>query len=292
MSISLASCCLCPDPSDKDSMPVALNDLSDLYLSMDDQELPPFACIQDVKTKKKLFFGYTLNLVREHNQKINETREVVHALKEKLLQAEPETHTTEETVLRPSVPQFEKVFNEDEIQWLRKLAEIHRVPHSHLNEHFFDSLLLSLDIVPPSMALAQAANESAWGTSRFAVEANNLFGQWCFSPGCGVVPQLRPEGATYEVKLFNTPSESVGQYMLNINRNNSYEKVRNIRHSYRQQDQVIPGSSVVGGLENYSARGHDYIEELRHMIGYNDLSQWDNPENPYPDISHLEIPNC
>ncbi|WP_284380990.1 glucosaminidase domain-containing protein [Litoribrevibacter albus] len=289
LTTSIVSCCLCPEPEkDEDTKPVVLNDVSELYLSLDDAALPPFSCIQDVRTKKQLFFGYTLDLVREHNQKINETREIVHALKEKLAQADDDLKTQDTA----GVPQFELIFNQEEMNWLQSLAKLHRVSHAQLNEAFFSELLMSMDIIPPSMALAQAANESAWGTSRFAVEANNLFGQWCFSPGCGVVPQLRPEGATYEVKVFETPSESVGQYMLNINRNSSYEKVRNIRHSYRQQQEVIPGTSLVGGLENYSERGHHYIEELRHMIGYNNLSQWDNTSSQYPDISQLSIPNC
>ena len=142
------------------------------------------------------------------------------------------------------------------------------------------------------MAMAQAANESAWGTSRFATYANNLFGQWCFKSGCGLIPQQRPEGATYEVKVFSTPSEAVGQYMLNINRNKSYQQVRDVRKKYRAKEAVISGYSVVEGLENYSARGHAYIEELRSMIRFNKLSQWDNPKATYSEISKIAVPNC
>ncbi len=289
-SLVLTSCCLCPEPEpkEKDTPAIELNDLSRLYSSLDNQALPSFACIQDVKTKKRLFFGYTLKLVREQNQIIRETRKTVKALQAKLNDASDD--------LKPQtgadVPQVELVFSKTETEWLTRLAKLHRVPHKQLDEQFFKRLLTALDIIPASMALAQAANESAWGTSRFALEANNLFGQWCFSPGCGLIPQLRPEGATYEVKVFKSPSESVGQYMLNINRNRSYKKVRNIRRSYREQQQTISGSALVGGLENYSERGHAYIEELRNMIGYNKLARWDDKKVQYPDISTLKVPDC
>lgn len=295
LSAVLASCCLCPDPEEKEHpIPeVTLNDISGLYLSQDGTNLPEFACIQDVQTKKQVFFGYTLNLVREHNQIILETRQTVLALRDKfaLAQATPKEQDAHAGVAYANESET-LVFSEEEQTWLNKLARKHRINHNKHDERFFDQLLFALDIIPPSMALAQAANESAWGTSRFAIKANNLFGQWCFTEGCGLVPQQRPEGATYEVKVFPTPSESVGQYMLNINRNSSYEKVRNIRHSYRAQGQQIPGSSLVGGLEKYSARGHAYIEELRHMIGYNDLAQWDDHSAEYPDISQIKVPNC
>jgi len=293
LALVLSSCCLYPDPEDKVDLskqalsPVELTNLSSLYQSLNEAERPKFECIQDVKTKKTLFFGYMLNLVREHNQNILSARETLIALQEKQ-QASMKRKNDVDT----ENPETSEVFTQDEKDWLTRLAKMHRVNTSLKNDIFFDELLMSMDIIPASMALAQSANESAWGTSRFAVQANNLFGQWCFQPGCGVVPQQRPEGATYEVKLFSTPSEAVGQYMLNINRNRSYQKVRNIRHSYRSQQQVISGNSLAGGLENYSARGEAYIEELRSMISYNQLKQWDKPSNTYPDISQLNVPNC
>lgn len=307
ITTTLASCCLCPEPEKKEGplQDIELNDISRLYRSQDSAELPEFACIQDVQTKKQIFFGYTLNLVREHNDMILETRQTVLALRDKFALSQTTSDKIEASsgVAHASTTQNDantaltqdsppQIFTEEERLWLKKLARTHRINTKTQDARFFDQLLFALDVIPASMALAQAANESAWGTSRFAIEANNLFGQWCFKEGCGLVPQLRPEGATYEVKVFSTPSESVGQYMLNINRNSSYQKVRNIRHSYRAQGQEIPGSSVVGGLKSYSARGDAYIEELRHMIGYNELAQWDDHTAEYPDISQLEIPSC
>ena len=293
LALVLTSCCLCPDPEDKEEQskqtlgPVELNSLSGLYQSLNKSERPKFECIQDVTTKKTLFFGYMLNLIREHNQNILSARKTLIALQEK-----QQASTKLNNEVNTENPETSEVYTQDEKDWLTRLAKMHRVTPSLQDDAFFDQLLMAVDIIPASMALAQAANESAWGTSRFAVQANNLFGQWCFNPGCGVVPQQRPEGATYEVKLFSTPSEAVGQYMLNINRNRSYQKVRNIRHSDRSQQQVISGNSLAGGLENYSARGEAYIEELRSMISYNKLKQWDMTENEYPDISQLKVPDC
>jgi len=302
LALVLTSCCLCPDPKDKEDQskhtlsPVELNSLSGLYQSLNKSERPKFECIQDVKTKKKLFFGYMLNLVREHNLNILSARDTLSALQKKHTSFEATNKTiknaTSDETATLDGSDTPEIFTQDEKDWLTQLAKMHRVTPSLQDDAFFDQLFMAVDIIPASMALAQAANESAWGTSRFAVQANNLFGQWCFKPGCGVVPQQRPEGATYEVKLFSTPSEAVGQYMLNINRNRSYQKVRNIRHSYRSQQQVISGNSLAGGLENYSARGEAYIEELRSMISYNKLKQWDVAENEYPDISQLKAPDC
>lgn len=259
-------------------MLITLSPLDNLYKSQSSTKLPEFACIQDVKVKKHIFFGYMLDLVQAHNKTIEATRNVVLQLKTK------QEHTSPEVTSTALLP--------EEQAWLARLAKLHRVSTPLLSSDFFQSLLSAIDIIPPSMALAQAANESAWGTSRFAVQANNLFGQWCFSKGCGLIPQQRPEGASYEVQVFETPSEAVGQYMLNLNRNQSYTKVRNIRLSYRTEQKTIPGSATVGGLEHYSARGEAYIEELRQMIRYNKLAQWDNPINNYPDISQLSTPEC
>ncbi len=292
LSVFLASCCPTPEPEPKQPpkrpKAVALTDLSSLYQSHNKTELPKFVCIQDVKTKKELFFGFILQLVREHDEQILTTREAIITLQENYLLAQTQQATEKQSDQETK----EALITDDQTQWLKKLAKIHRVKLAIEHPDFFNQLLLSVDVIPASMAMAQAANESAWGTSRFATYANNLFGQWCFKSGCGLIPQQRPEGATYEVKVFSTPSEAVGQYMLNINRNKSYQQVRDVRKKYRAKEAVISGYSVVEGLENYSARGHAYIEELRSMIRFNKLSQWDNPKATYSEISKIAVPNC
>lgn len=153
--------------------------------------------------------------------------------------------------------------------------EVSAADHAHLLEAG-ERLMLKLDVVPPSLALAQSANESAWGRSRFASEGNNYFGQWCFSEGCGIVPTGRPEGESYEVRSFDSVADSVRGYILNLNRHWAYERLRALRAQQRRLGEQITGVHLAGGLERYSARGFDYIDELRSMIWVNDFDKLDS----------------
>lgn len=153
--------------------------------------------------------------------------------------------------------------------------EVSAADHAYLLEAG-ERLMLKLDVVPPSLALAQSANESAWGRSRFASEGNNYFGQWCFSEGCGIVPTGRPEGESYEVRSFDSVADSVRGYILNLNRHWAYERLRALRAQQRRLGEQITGVHLAGGLERYSARGFDYIDELRSMIWVNDFDKLDS----------------
>jgi Bax protein len=132
-------------------------------------------------------------------------------------------------------------------------------------------------MIPASLALAQAANESAWGTSRFAQDGNNFFGQWCYSDGCGIIPSRRRQGDIHEVRRFDTVKDSVQAYIHNLNTFPSYQMLRRIRQQLRQQNRNLDGASLADGLESYSERGLDYIEELQTMIYSNNLLARDNP---------------
>lgn len=139
-----------------------------------------------------------------------------------------------------------------------------------------NTLLNKVDILPPSLALAQAAEESGWGTSRFANEGNAFFGQWDFS-GNGMKPkQQRKALGNYGVARFDSPLASVEGYMLNINTNKAYSKLRLGRAQLRAKDKKITGLALVGALDKYSERGQAYIDGLREMIRYNNLQFVDN----------------
>ena len=125
-------------------------------------------------------------------------------------------------------------------------------------------------------ALAQAANESAWGTSRFATKGNNLFGQWCFSKGCGLVPRGRVEGASHEVAKFSSPFRSVRAYIQNLNRHPTYQELRDIRQEDRRGKDPLSGVDMAAGLLGYSERGQEYVDEIRAMIHYNNLTFYDD----------------
>ena len=136
------------------------------------------------------------------------------------------------------------------------------------------NLLDRIDIIPADLALAQAANESAWGTSRFSRVANNLFGEWTFTPGQGIIPEGRPEGETYEVQKFPTVYDSVRSYLHNLNTHSAYKHLRHLRAESRVSGQNPEGLKLAEGLLRYSTRGEDYVKELQAMIRSNKLNRF------------------
>lgn len=164
-----------------------------------------------------------------------------------------------------------------ELGWLTELSERYRleVP-SPLTPEWSRILLRRIDIIPADLALAQGALESAWGTSRFALDGNNYFGQWCFVKGCGLVPQQRREGANHEVARFSSPAESVRRYMHNLNSHPRYTELRLIREQARKESRQSTGSELAAGLEGYSEMGETYIEMVRSLIRFNELDRFEH----------------
>jgi len=213
--------------------------------------LPDFERYSDVTEKKAAFFSYIYSRTLLVNSRILLQRQHLLDLKDR------------------------ENLTDDDIQWLAGQAERLRVEEEAGSEEMFRKLLRRLDTIPPSLVLAQAANESAWGSSRFARQGNNLFGQWCFSPGCGLVPLGRPEGANYEVARFRSTYHSVRAYVQNLNRHPAYHELRVLREQAHQNGGYPTGSELAAGLGDYSERGHEYIRELRSMIRYNNLVWYD-----------------
>lgn len=133
----------------------------------------------------------------------------------------------------------------------------------------WQTLLARVDIIPLEMALVQAANESAWGQSRFAKQGNNYFGQWCYKKGCGMVPKQRIAGASHEVRRFANVRQSVRAYLRNINTSAAYAEFRRIRHSLRVQSRPLDAYVLVAGLKSYSERGMAYVKTIQAMIRSN-----------------------
>ncbi len=119
------------------------------------------------------------------------------------------------------------------------------------------------------------SNESAWGTSRFAKQGNNYFGQWCYVKGCGLVPQQRNDGAVHEVADFDHPMDSVRSYILNLNRHYTYDDLRDLRAKEIKKQGYATGLNLAAGLINYSERRMEYVKEIRSMISYNKLDKLD-----------------
>lgn len=152
----------------------------------------------------------------------------------------------------------------------------YRAPETLEDLELVQELLVRVDVLPESMTLAQAAVESAWGRARFAREANNYFGQWCFTQGCGVVPARRAAGATHEVARFSSLDAAVAAYMLNINSHQAYAQIRRIRAEQRSKGQELDSLRLTEGLGKYSEKGHAYIRELHGLIRFNKLKQFDH----------------
>jgi Bax protein len=158
-------------------------------------------------------------------------------------------------------------------RWLlREMAKAYGLGEQQASdEALIEALLLRLDVVPASLALAQAAKESGWGTSRFARKGNNLYGQRCFVRGCGLVPRQRTDGNFHEVRSFPTPFRSIQSYIRNINSHQQYQAFREQRAQLRKAGLAPSGLLLADALGSYSERGEVYVEEIKQLIHYNGL---------------------
>lgn len=154
--------------------------------------------------------------------------------------------------------------------WLRQQAERYGLEEVDTAE-----LLNRVDIVPPALALAQSIEESGWGTSRFAMLGNAVYGQWTWNPGAGIVPENRPEGETYEVQRFKSLENSVAAYMRNLNSKSSYREFREHRAAMRDRGEEPDSYQLAGYLHRYSVRGADYIRTIRSIMRSNSLELFD-----------------
>jgi Bax protein len=124
------------------------------------------------------------------------------------------------------------------------------------------------------LALAQAANESAWGKSRFAREAQNLFGVWTYDESKGIVPKKRAKGARHLVRKYESMEESIAHYITLLNSHPAYEPLRVIRLEQRTQGNYPDGYAMARGLIKYSAKGEQYVAIIRSMINKNKLTDF------------------
>ena len=200
---------------------------------------PSFDSIESTVVRKEVFFNYLLPVIHKKNAEI--------------------------VALRLAISNNELNDNQ-----LNDLAKKYRVETPSKEE-----LLKVIDILPPSLVLAQAANESDWGRSRFAKDFNNYFGIWCFTKGCGVIPKDRDEDATHEVASFNSLEDCIDYYVLNINRSYAYEDLRLMRKNQRESLQPITGTLLAEGLGNYAFPGDEYIESIQTLINFNQLERYD-----------------
>lgn len=220
------------------------------------EQLPDFSKYERVDEKKEAFFTY----LAEH---VDEANAAILADRERLAEIRQDLEPGEEPGRRDR-------------NWVyEKLEQYEFDPVEKIDGETLRLLAQRMDIIPPSMVLAQAAIESAWGTSRFAREGNNLFGMRTYEPGTGIVPKRRPPGQTWEVAAYDTVTEGLAAYIHNLNTHDPYLRLRISRARLRDRDQPLSGSVMAEGLRSYSELGYEYVAKVRAMIRSNNLAQYD-----------------
>ncbi len=199
----------------------------------------------NVKVKKQRFFTFMKPLIVAQNELIKQERSVVQIAKK---------HGLKSPRLYDLAVKY-------------RLLNAHQIKNNPNID--YSALLERIDEVPMELVLVQSANESMWGQSRFAQQANNVFGQWCYSEGCGLVPRRRGAGETHEVERFSSVNKSIASYMLNLNTHKAYADFRQYRAQMRDSNLALDPSKLAEGLLSYSSRGHEYVKELQQMIRVN-----------------------
>ena len=198
--------------------------------------------IKSVKEKKETFLQILLPLIVAENEKIKEDREYLFKL------------------LRDNDKKESK-------KWLNKKFKAYKVSNKNINE-----LIEKIDIIPTSIALAQAAKESGWGTSRFALEGNAIYGQWTWN-GDGIEPLEKTKDQKHKILKFPLLRASVKAYIINLNTHSGYKSFRKKRSELRKKNKKLTGLQLIHELENYAQTGKEYTKILEQIIKQNDLDE-------------------
>ena len=157
---------------------------------------------------------------------------------------------------------------------LEKWAQLYRIDvDKRSTQDLKDAILLRADVIPVSLALAQGAVESGWGTSRFAVQGNALFGQWAWKESAGLKP-LQASNDRAVVRSFPNLFGSVRAYMHNLNTHPTYSDLRRKRARLADRDERGKGYALAGNLDRYAEIGTKYVDKLRTIIRVNDLDKY------------------
>ncbi|WP_420403004.1 glucosaminidase domain-containing protein [Nisaea sp.] len=213
--------------------------------------------IDEVDRKKRLFFSAVLPLVLSANERVLRDRARLTRLRERVLDGAG--------------------LQDSEKDWLFRLADRYGVTSAEdIDRSLLDVLNRRVDVVPVSLALAQAAVESGWGSSRFARHGNALFGQRAWSDDHGIVPKERTDDEGHVVRAYDTLMGSVSSYIHNLNTHPSYSDFRRARESMRENGERLDGKRLAGGLLAYAEIGERYVEILRLVIEKNRLTELDD----------------
>ena len=201
--------------------------------------------IQSVQLKKETFIKIVLPLIVAENEKILDDRYKLNKITSR------------------------KITTDEEKQWLRQKFLEYKVKKGSVEE-----LKNRMDVIPVSIALAQAAKESGWGTSRFALEGNAIFGQWTWT-GKGIEPLLRDKSKNHKILRFPILRASVKSYKNNLNTHKSYKEFRAKRRDMRDRNKKISGLELTNTLDNYAQTGNEYTKILKQIIIQNKLTDFE-----------------
>jgi Bax protein len=201
--------------------------------------------IKDTQLKKETFIKIVLPLVVAENEKILDD-------KIKLKKLSVKNKTTDKEKL-----------------WLKQKFREYKIKKSDINE-----LKKRMDVIPVSIALAQAAKESGWGTSRFALEGNAIFGQWTWT-GLGIEPLDKGKNEGHKILRFPILRASVKAYKNNLNTHNGYSEFREKRFNLRKKNRPVKGLDLIATLDNYAQTGKEYVDVLEQIIKQNSLNEFE-----------------
>ena len=201
--------------------------------------------IKSTQKKKDTFIKIVMPLILDENSKIEQDRKKLFKILGK------PSNTRGETV------------------WLKRRFKDYQIEKEDITE-----LKLRMDIIPTSLAIAQAAKESGWGTSRFALEGNAMFGQWTWGKD-GIVPKEKETNQEHKILKFPMLRSSVKAYMFNLNTHRGYKDFRDARAELRKNNKTISGLDLVNYLQNYAQTGSEYTKVLKKIINQNQLTDFD-----------------
>jgi len=214
-----------------------------IYLSKFPKDLKS---IKSTQKRKDTFIKIVIPLILDENNKISEDRKKLFKI-----------------LGKQSNSRGEKV-------WLKRRFKDYRIKNEDIAE-----LKLRMDEIPTSLAIAQAAKESGWGTSRFALDGNAMFGQWTWDQD-GIEPTQKEKNKGHKILKFPMLQSSVKAYIKNLNTHRGYAELREARAEIRRKNRNVSGLDLVDYLYNYAATGKEYVVILRKIIKQNDLTDFDS----------------
>ena len=218
-----------------------------------------------VNVKKEFFFRAMLPMVAYENHQILTERARLITIHEMVSKGQP--------------------MKDEDLAFLNKLAGYYGLPDAlrqngknacPVSRPFMEQLLRRVDIVPPSLAISQAACESGYGTSRFSLKGNALFGEWTYGNKGLKAKAPRNEKGKYRVRKFEWPFDSLRSYVNNLNTGHHYKNFRAKRDLLRKENRPITGLALAGALEGYSERGAEYVKDIKNFIQKNHLDGFDS----------------